>query len=228
MQLNYEKIMKEGLTVLSSGTTGKPKEIYRSPKQLISSFQYSLAGQKINKDSRVLTVTKLTHAGGSLLQTLPAMHIGAPVNIVTFNPYKFLDQIKDYTHTFLPPAHMKTITKTKSWDTCDLSGLRIVGGSDRVSWDLIEAYVSKGAIVQPNWGMSEVGPFCINAEYGSKSKIDRHKKHQWILGDNFSVEWEIVDGQLFVSGEQCVYNGWFATGDLVFEDNGVLYYRGRK
>ena len=36
MQLNYEKIMKEGLTVLSSGTTGKPKGVMLSHKNIVS------------------------------------------------------------------------------------------------------------------------------------------------------------------------------------------------
>lgn len=224
MKLNYY----EGLDIQSSGTTGTPKKIHRTYSNIKTCIKFACKGQNITPNSKILTVTRLTHAGGSLLQTIPAMHIGAHVDCEIFNPYTFLDKIKNYTHTFLPPAMMKAVIKTKGWKNCNLNNIRIVTGSDIVTWDLIEEFVSKGAIVQPNWGMSEVGPCCINATYKTQKDIDKHKKNNYILGDTFYVDWEIVNDQLFIKSDQCIYSGWFATGDIVFEDNGVLYYRGRK
>ena len=234
--MQYNDIMRNGLTISSSGTTGPPKKIYRSPDNILTCMEVALDGQQITSNSRVLTVTRLTHAGGSLLQTLPAMHVGAYVEITTFNPYKFLKQIKDFTHTFLPPAMMKAVTKTKGWADARLDNIRIAGGSDRVDWDVIEQFVERGAIVQPNWGMSEVGPFCINAEYTCLEDISNHKNQpNWgmsVLGDTFYVDYKIVNpvnkcGELHIKSDMCVYDGWFPTGDLVYENNRVLYYKGR-
>ena len=59
---------------------------------------------------------------------------------------------------------MAAVMMTKGFKDCDLRGIRILGGSSSVSWAMIEAFVSKGAIVQPNWGMSEIGPMVINIE----------------------------------------------------------------
>lgn len=224
MKLKYH----DGIDIQSSGTTGTPKKIHRTYENIKTCIEFACKGQEITSDSKVLTVTRLTHAGGSLLQTIPAMHIGAQVDCETFNPYTFLNKIRNYTHTFLPPAMMQAVIKTKGWETCDLTGIRVVGGSDMVSWYLIEEFVSKGAIVQPNWGMSEVGPCCINATYKTQQDIDKHKSHDYILGDTFYVDWKINNDELYVKSKQCIYDGWFATGDYVHEHDGVLYYRGRK
>jgi len=39
---------------------------------------------------------------------------------------------------------------TKDFTKTDLSQKWILGGSDIVTWDMIEAFVKQGAIVQPN------------------------------------------------------------------------------
>ena len=224
LQLNYY----DGLNISSSGTTGKPKKIHRTYENIKTCIHNACIGQEINSDSKILTVTRLTHAGGSLLQTIPALHIGAHVDCEAFNPYTFLRKINNYTHTFLPPAMMDSVTKTKGWQSCDLTGIRVVGGSDSVPWFLIEEFVDKGAIVQPNWGMSEVGPCCINATYRTQEDIDKHKGNGYILGDTFYVNWKIYNDELYIKSKQCIYDGWFATGDLVYEKDNVLYYKGRK
>jgi acyl-coenzyme A synthetase/AMP-(fatty) acid ligase len=229
MFLDYEQIMSDGISISSSGTTGSPKIIYRSPENLNSCLPTLCTGQNISKNSRVYTVTRLTHAGGSLLQTLPALHVGASVDIEQFNPYTFVKKIKNYTHTFLPPQMMREVMKTKGWKTLDLTGIRVLGGSDRVSWDLIEAFVEKGAIVQPNWGMSEVGPLCINATFRTKEDIEKYKHlGEYIMGDTFYVDYSVESGgRLFIKSPMCVYNDWFETGDIVELINGVMFYKGR-
>lgn len=227
--LQYNTILTNGLDVISSGTASTPKTIHRTPKNIQLCSKVAVKGQKILPSSKILTVTKLTHAGGSLLQTIPAWSVGAKVTIVKFNPYMFLELIKDHTHTFLPPAMMLSVTKTKGWANANLEGIRILGGSDYLNWDLIEQFVDKGAIVQPNWGMSEVGPFCINTEYSNFDQINKHKKNgAHILGDNFYVDYKIEKDELIIKSNMCIHKGWFATGDLVYEKNDVLYYKGRK
>jgi acyl-CoA synthetase (AMP-forming)/AMP-acid ligase II len=235
MNINFKKILSNGVTITSSGTTGDPKKIFRSPKNLAASIKIALESQEITKKSSIYTVTRTTHAGGLLLQTLPAYTLGCEIKIETFNPYTFLREFKNFTHTFLAPAQMTALMNTKDFKNADLTGKRILGGSDPVSWDMIEAFVSKGAIVQPNWGMSEIGPCTINSVFKTLEDVELIKKHnnnETILGNIFWCDWKIENGELFVKSDMCVYEGWFNTRDQVSAtysiDTGVvLNYKGR-
>lgn len=226
----FNDILKNGVTITSSGTTGKPKEIFRTPENLKASIDVAIDAQKISSKSKILTVTRMTHAGGLLTQTLPAFKLNAEFKIYQFNPYTFLRDFSNYTHTFLTPAHMNALMNTKGFAKCDLSGKWILGGSDPVSWENIEAFVSKGAIVQPNWGMSEIGPITINTVFDSLDKVYEYKqkvKENIILGDTVYCETKIVDGILYVRGPTCYVDNWYKTNDVVKCFSGIYTYQGR-
>lgn len=231
--INFEEILKNGTTISSSGTTGTPKPIFRTPENLKACIDVAVSAQQLTQHSRVLTVTRMTHAGGLLAQTLPAYSIGADFKIQQFNAFTFLKDFAEYTHTFLAPTQMTALMNTKGFSDADLTGKRILGGSDPITWEMIESFVSKGAIVQPNWGMSEIGPITINIEFDSIDKVhyvkNRCPDNYTIMGDTYYCDWKIVDHELFVKGPTCIYNEWFATGDLVALDMGKrIYYLGRK
>ena len=229
--LNHKRF---GIGIVSSGTTGEPKLIWRSPDNLRACNEVAIHAQQLTSKSKVLTVTKTDHAGGLLLQTLPAYTLGCKViDVEKFNAFNFLKKIKGYTHTFLTPEQMKAVMMTKGFKDCDLSGIRILGGSNPVSWEIIKAFVSKGALVQPNWCMSEIGPMVINIEIDSIEHIEylkqRTPKSYTILGNAYWCDWKIVDHELYVKSDMCIEPGWFATGDIVALDMGKrMYYKGRK
>lgn len=229
--LNYKRF---GINIKSSGTTGEPKVIHRSPDNLNACNKVAIHAQKLTSRSKVLTVTKTDHAGGLLLQTLPAYTLGCKViDVEKFNPWTFLKKVKKYTHTFLTPEQMKAVMMTKGFRDCNLSGIRILGGSNPVSYDMIEAFVSKGALVQPNWGMSEIGPMVINIEIDNIEHIEylkqRTPKDHTILGNSYWCDWKIVNNELYVKSNMCIKSDWFATGDLISLDNEErMYYQGRK
>lgn len=229
--LNHKRF---GVGIVSSGTTGDQKLIHRSPDNLKACNEIAIHAQKLTKRSKVLTVTKTNHAGGLLLQTLPAYTLGCEViDVEKFNAFNFLKKVKGYTHTFLTPEQMTAVMMTKGFKDCDLTGIRILGGSNPVSWDMIEGFVSKGAIVQPNWGMSEIGPMVINIEIDSLEHIEYLRQMTpegcTILGNAYWCDWKIVDDELYVKSDMCIQSGWFATGDMVSLDNdNRMYYQGRK
>ena len=228
--MNFENILKNGTTIRSSGTTGDPKQIYRSPSNLKACIDVAVSAQQLTQRSRVLTVTRMTHAGGLLTQTLPAYSIGADFKIQQFNAFTFLKDFADYTHTFLTPAHMTALMKTKGFKNCNLSGKWILGGSDPVSWEMIEAFVSKGAVVQPNWGMSEVGPIVINTVFDTIDKVQEYKQRvnsQTILGDTVYCDIKIIDNVLYVKGNLCYVEGWHKTNDIVDNIDNIFIYNGR-
>jgi acyl-CoA synthetase (AMP-forming)/AMP-acid ligase II len=227
---DFEHILKNGVEISSSGTTGTPKVIFRTPKNLIESAKVAINAQKLTKNSKVLTVTRMTHAGGLLTQSLPAYILGAKLTVKQFNPYGFLKEFQNYTHTFITPTQMKMLMNTKTFNSYDLTGKWILGGSDPVTWEMIEAFVNLGATVQPNWGMSEIGPITINTVFDSIEKVHEYREKctsGTILGDVFWCQHKVVNGVLWVKGPTCYIDDWMCTGDRVIEKDSIYWYQGR-
>lgn len=174
---------------------------------------------------------KLTHAGGLLGQTMPALAINAHVYVDKFNPYTFVKEIKNYTHSHITPAHAKAIMKTKTFKDLDLSGVTITCGSEPVTWDIINAFVERNCKFIVNWGMTEIGPIAINHMFDSAEEVLRVRtfapENATVLGSEKYCDYKIENGELVVGGDICIYDDWFKTGDLVSEVEGVLFYHGR-
>jgi acyl-CoA synthetase (AMP-forming)/AMP-acid ligase II len=226
--LDISKILQEGITIQSSGTSGLPKSFFQSPQKLKYANLVAIEAQELSIASVVYTCCKVTHAGGLLAQTLPALSIGAKVDIVQFNAWEFVRVIGNYTHTHITPLHAKAIMLTKGFKDLDLTGIWITCGADPVTWDVIDAFVSKGATFMVNWGMSEIGPVAINKVFKDKEETNYLKINDaTILGDRFYCDWKIDNNELVVKSNICIYDDWYYTKDKVLLTNNVLYYTGR-
>ena len=226
MALNeiLKKIINTGTALPTSGTTGAPKRIFQSPHKLAAANSVARQVQSITSNSRILTVCTLKHAGGLLAQTLPAVEVGADVDVQKFNPYSWVRQITDYTHSHLTPDMARAVMKTRGFNTVNLSGITVMCGSDRVHSSIIRLFTDRGATFITNWGMTEVGPVAINQTFNPGDTINTTET---IMGNQVHCDVKIEDNQLFVRGDICVYDDWFATGDIVTYNNGVYYYLGR-
>jgi len=222
MELNFDTILKQGCNISSSGTTGTPKQIYRDPENLKHCINTAITAQKLTKNSSVYTVTRMTHAGGLLLQSLPAYTLGCDITIEKFNAYTFLKRFKRHTHTFIAPAMCEALLSTKGFKTADLTGKFVAMGSDPIPKHHIQAFIDQGATVLANWGMSEIGPCVINKLYKPGDTAEDN-----ILGNTFWCNYKVKENQLYVKSPMCIYDDWFATGDLVTYKNKGLYYLGR-
>jgi len=230
--IDYKKILKQGITLESSGTTGTPKKIFQSPEKLAEANKVAIQAQRLTENSRVYTVCKTAHAGGLLAQTLPAVSIGAKVDVEDFNAYTWVSKINKYTHSHLTPNHARAIMLTKGFKDLDLRGIFITCGADPVSWDIIEAFVEKGCTFMSNWGMTEIGPITINSTFNSMSDVEQVKTRcpegATILGDTSYTMYRINnDSVLEVKGDICVYDDWYTTNDVVEMVDGILFYKGR-
>ncbi len=236
--LGYEAIIANGTSIYSSGTTGEPKLIHQTPKKLKAADEAAIDSQQLTIKSKIYTVCKMNHAGGLLAQTLPAFRLGAEIHIEQFNPYRWVREIKKYTHSHLIPAQAKAIMKTKGWRTLDLTNIWITCGSDKVDWYIINAFVKKGATFMANWGMTEIGPCAINTVFDSVDKIEEYRSKiihgidgeasYPILGDRYYCEYDVTEqNELIVKGDICVYDDWFHTGDKVIKKGNILYYHER-
>jgi|13_taG_2_1085334.scaffolds.fasta_scaffold00234_16 acyl-CoA synthetase (AMP-forming)/AMP-acid ligase II len=226
MALNetLKKIINTGTALPTSGTTGAPRRIFQPPHKLQAANSVARQVQDITVNSRILTVCTLEHAGGLLAQTLPAVEVGALVDIQKFNPYSWVRQITDYTHSHLTPDMARAVIKTRGFNTLNLSGITIMCGSDRVHSRIIQSFIDRGATFIANWGMTEVGPVAINSTFTPGDTVSLTES---IMGDQIHCDTKIVDGELLVKGDICVYDDWYHTGDLVTYNNRVYYYLGR-
>jgi acyl-coenzyme A synthetase/AMP-(fatty) acid ligase len=226
--MNLTKIISDGCTISTSGTTGTPKEIEQTPTKLKAADAVAIKCQKLTPESKVYTICKTDHAGGLLAQTLPAVRIGAEVTIEPFNAFRFCREIGKYTHTHITPGHARLIMRTKGFKDLDLTGIWVTCGSDPIDWNIIESFVEHGATFMANWGMTEIGPCAINHVFRTVEDVHELKDENTILGTNVYCGTKVVDNELYVRGDICVYDGWFATGDLVEEREYGFYYLGRK
>ena len=175
--MELKSILKNGIELKSSGTTGPAKTIYQTPEKLKAANRAAVDSQELTSNSNVYTVCKTQHAGGLLAQTLPAYSIGADITIEDFNAYRWVKEIYKYTHTHLTPNHCRAIMGTKDFWNLDLNGVWITCGSDPVGWDIIEAFVNTGATFMTNWGMTEVGPCAINTVFPNIETVYEYKEH---------------------------------------------------
>lgn len=233
MILDFQHILSNGITILSSGTTGAPKKYFQSPDKINFANLVAIESQKISKASRIYTCCKTSHAGGLLAQTIPALSIGAHVDIEDFNAYNFIKKINYYTHSHITPLHAKAIMLTKGFNNLNLTGITITCGADPISWNIVESFVMKGATFICNWGMSEIGPIAINVTFDNIEKVKEYQSltnnYSTILGDTFWCDYSIKNEQLYVRGDISIFgNDWYATNDIVSNTNNVLFYHGRK
>ena len=229
---NWQQSLACGIKLQSSGTTGEPKRIFQTPEKLRAANRIAAAAQNITAQSRVLTVCRMAHAGGALAQSLPAWSVGASVDIKPFNAFSFARDIKGYSHTHLTPQHGELLMQTHGFDQMDCRDVFITCGSDPVSFDLIAAFVARGAHFMCNWGMTEIGPITINTIFDSLAKVQHYRDQAvagaTLLGDRYYCDYKIINDELWVQSECCVYSGWFNTHDRVaLNAQGALYYMGR-
>ena len=225
-------ILKNGIELSSSGTTGSPKQIYQSPSKLKNANKVARECQKISSKSKIYTVCKIEHAGGLLAQTLPAFEVGADIDIEEFNAYKFCKKITNYTHTHLTPNHAKAIRLTKSFKNINLNGIWVTCGSEPVEWDLIIDFVKKGCKFMVNWGMTEIGPCAINTVFKNLESVLEYKKRAingTLMGDKTYCDTKIENNTLHVKGNISVFKDrWFDTKDIVaLNKKKEFYIQGR-
>jgi len=223
---DYHTYLDTGVELQTSGTTGRPKTIFQDPGKIHEANIVACSVQGIDNNSEILTICSLKHAGGLLAQTLPGVEAGASVEVMPYNPYRWVMEIEKYTHSHLTPRMADAIIRTKTFNNLNLSGITIMCGSDPVPARIINSFTKQGARFIANWGMTEIGPVAINKTFMPGDEAVDFGKYT-ILGDAFHCEWRIVDKELHVRGDICVYDDWFATGDKVVEHNGTLYYIGR-
>ena len=226
-------IIVNGITIKTSGSSGLPKEIYQKPNKIIADAMNAIEVQNINVFSSIYTCLSLERAGGLFAQSIPGLLASAVIDFDTFNPYKYVKVADKYTHTHLTPKQAKSVMLTKRFKTLDLTGSTFMVGSEPVTYDIIEAFIERGAKVILIWGMTEVGPNAIMHVFNNMKEVqelkDINPPNSTPLGNIYNCEYMIdEENRLLVKGDISVFgDNWFNTKDQVIEKDGILFYTGR-
>ena len=231
----YDEITSKnqsGLVLFSSGTTGLPKVMVHNFSELIEEFKEP----KKQKSLNFILFLLFDHIGG-INTLLGCLNNGSQVTIpANRNPEYILQIIQDKKIQILPtsPTFLNLMLMTEDFEKYDLSSLKMITyGTERMPQHLLNKLKEKIPSVKflQTFGTSETG--ILRTE--SKSSTSLFFK---IVDPNY--QFKIEEGQLFlqsktqISGyvnqesDQFTKEGWFATGDLVEEDeDGYIKIIGR-
>ena len=147
----------------SSGTTGNPKGVMLTHRNLASNVAQIRPVQGMVADDRALAVLPFFHIYGMTVLLNAALHARARLIIMgSFDLARFLGNIADHrcTHAFIAPPVAVALAKHPLIDSFDLSSLRgIMSGAAPLDEDLAQAVATRlGCQLVQGYGMSELSP----------------------------------------------------------------------
>ncbi len=118
------------LLVYTSGTTGRPKGVMLSHRNICTNVADSASGVGLTISTINLNVCPLYHVAASVFQTLTTFYLGGKsVTLESFDPVAVLEAIarERITYTFFVPTMIFRILELKDAGCHDLSSLKRVG-----------------------------------------------------------------------------------------------------
>ena len=206
---------KEDFVYYTSGSTGKPKKIVHSYELMKMVAEENCRYNNYDKYDYIVNMSLPSASiGYPVLSVLPALISGCKLKVRAFNPYDYLDEIKEATHAFILPAVYRVLKKTTKWITFNFTGMTISCGADIVPEGIKDDVLSKGAIKFHHlYGSTEVPPAISDSE-------DENQ-----IGQNLSplIEHYVEEKELFVKWN--IQNQFWQSGDIVNDNLKVV---GRK
>jgi acyl-CoA synthetase (AMP-forming)/AMP-acid ligase II len=205
---------KEDLVVLpySSGTTGLPKGVMLTHRNLVAMLRQMEASQPFFETDTLVCVVPMSHLYG--LHIVANLGLNQGATIVTVPRYdldEFLGVLQDYKVTVAPlvPPLVLTLSRAPQVQSYDLSALRVIHcGAAPLAPEIATACSERlGVEIRYGYGMTEVSPL------SHASLVDPEKHKPGSVGFCLpNTECKIVD---YSSGE-----------DLSAEETGEIWVRG--
>ena len=229
----------------SSGTTGNPKGVLYSHKNMTSLINSIVRGFKFTKDDRQLAFLPFGHTASINYNILPSLLVGCDLFIskgfehLRDNFFNILEKYK-ITYTEIVPTVLFVINKLKvDIKKINLSPLQFIGcSSSTLPLSAQKEFIKQYGIGIGNlYGLSETGP----------THIDDPREKGWKPG-SVGVPLDVnecrisEDGEILIKGENVftgyyknkklykniINDGWFHTGDLGEYREGKFYFTDRK
>lgn len=241
------------LILYTSGTTGKPKGVLLSERNLEETAINFLILGRVDASSHVLCESPMFHIIGLVTSVRSALLCGARITISDgFVPERTLARLADpelaLTHYFCVPQMARTLKQSPQFDGRELRGLTALftGGAPHPRAQILE-WLHDGVAVVDGYGSSEAGTV-----FGMPLDRDVIARKAGSVGlPTPRVEVRIVDasgemvltagqpGELQLRGDNVSRgywhaeagvvsvlseDGWFATGDVAQVDEDGFYY----
>jgi acyl-CoA synthetase (AMP-forming)/AMP-acid ligase II len=147
----------------SSGTTGNPKGVMLTHRNLVANVAQIRPLQGMTTDDRILAVLPFFHIYGMTVLLNAALHARATLIIMpSFDLAEFLGNIAEHkcTHAYIAPPVAVALAKHPLVERYNLSSLRgIMSGAAPLDEDLGRAVADRiGCALVQGYGMSELSP----------------------------------------------------------------------
>jgi len=242
---------RPSLMLFTSGTTGQPKGVLLSERNISETALNFTMLARVGRDSVFLGDAPMFHTIGLISNTRPSLLLGGACLISeAFEPAVTLARLADpalcVSHYFCVPQMAAALRALPSYEPHKLSGLTALftGGAPHPA-AAIRAFVREGIPVADGFGMSEVG--CV---FGMPLELATIDQKAGAVGFSTPrVSTRIVDeagvdcpvgtpGELLVRGDTvfagyyespedtaaAFCEGWFRTGDIVRVDDAGFHY----
>jgi fatty-acyl-CoA synthase len=236
------------ILLYTSGTTGHPKGALLPHRQVAYNALNTIIALDLTRVDRTVTYTPLFHTGALHVLTTPLLAKGGSIVLTEgFDAEQVLRLSADERCTLLfgVPTTFEMMAEARAFETAPLDDVRVaLCGGAPCPVSLIERYAARGITFKQGYGLTEVGPNCLNLrEEDALTKAGRAGR------PNLNIVAKIVDGEgatvegpgrgeLCLSGP-CVClgywrrpeanakaftsDGFFKTGDIVERDADGYY-----
>jgi len=160
-------VRREGgeFLLLSSGTTGAPKIVWRSSAQVRAALEIFTETLPCSEDDRVLAVLPFFHSFGLLNVLLTTLSRGAALHLASFSPRATAKAIQRDRITVLPatPFMFRILAETDFRSAPDLSSLRLaVSAGSALPVAIARRFRDKfGVDIVQSYGTTESGPVAL-------------------------------------------------------------------
>ncbi len=151
------------LILYTSGTSGRPKGVQLSERNLSASGAASVLLYDVNQDSAVLGDAPMFHTLGIVANVRPYLQAGGTILVSDgFVPERTLDRLTDpalgVTHYFCVPQMATSLRAASNFDPASLRKLTglFTGGAPNPA-EAIKAWIDDGVVLVNGFGMTEAG-----------------------------------------------------------------------
>jgi acyl-CoA synthetase (AMP-forming)/AMP-acid ligase II len=240
----------------SSGTTGLPKGVMITHKNLVINNIQFVACMRMRESDRLMLFLPFYHIYGTMLMGA-AVHTGATcVLMERFEPVECLELVQRHRVTlfFVVPPVLLMLSNWPELTKYDLSSLRLtMVGAAPLAPELSRRFRQQSGVpVIQGYGMTEASPLThVNPVHDERLNVvdsagllahdTAHKVVDIETGDRILAPGEV--GEICIRGPQIMQgywrapeataaalrNGWYYSGDIGYVDErGYLYIRDRK